>query len=52
MIQNVNLPYSLKFQENSQIMKKKLLVGAVYIPPENSKYSSRDSLSMVELEML
>ena len=27
-------------------------MGAVYIPPENSKYSSRDSSSMVELEML
>jgi hypothetical protein len=30
---------------------KKLLIGAVYIPPENSKYSRRDAFSLIELEM-
>lgn len=32
-------------------LEKNLLVGIVYISPENSKYSCRDSFSMIELEM-
>jgi hypothetical protein len=28
-----------------------LIIGAVYIPPENSKYSRRDAFSLIELEI-
>lgn len=31
--------------------EKNLLIGIVYVPPENSKYSNGDSFNMIELEM-
>ena len=33
-------------------LEKDLLVGVVYIPPENSKYSSRDAFDEIELEWM
>jgi hypothetical protein len=43
----------LWFDQSKQITghDKKLLIGAVYIPPGNSKYSRRDAFSLIELEM-
>ncbi|CAC5398495.1 unnamed protein product [Mytilus coruscus] len=50
--QNTDCEFVLWVKIENIIEQKHLLLGCIYIPPENSKYSSQESFDQIERELL